>query len=187
MNDILMISRLRKSHIPPYTYSTNFAQRNLNALRDRIEDSQVVHAAVPVNFYLHAGDSGVRATREAVIAAGLVAKAMCIQGKRIIHTTLAGFLREQRFAEMEREANVINPVLQRIGDGYIAICDFLEYADVEDKYGYHSLQLAADYLIEHVERGGGLILGASNITPRDAMQYGAAFNAMLDMFESYRI
>lgn len=187
MSDIHIINKLRKSHIPPYAFRTNFATEQMEHLRARIEAAAVRNAEVPINFYLHAADSSALHMRKAVVAVGLMAKAMCLQDKKVVHTTLAGFLREQRFAEMEREANSVNPVMSQIGSGYIAICDFLEYADVEQKYGYHSLQLAADYLIEHIERGGGLILGASNIPPREAIQYGAAFNALLDMFEAYRI
>jgi hypothetical protein len=159
----------------------------MSDLKARLTSRAVLDAANPVNFYMWAKEPGVHAMRRACLAVGLSAKVMCLSGLPVVHTTLAGFLREQRFAEMEREHRSMNPAIDCIGKGYIAIGDFLEYADVELKYGYHSCQLAADYLIEHVERGGGLILGGSNISPRDAEQYGAAFYAMLDSFEAYSI
>lgn len=186
-NNLQMIAKLRRSHIPPYTYGTNFEREQLTALRDRITSAPVLNAASPINFYLYAESPTPAAMRRVCMGVGLMAKALCIQDRLVIHTTLAGFLREQRMREMEREQESTNPVMSKIGSGYIAICDFLEHDDVEQKYGYHSCQLAADYLIEHVEYGGGLILGATNVAPRDVLQYGSAFSALLDMFESYRI
>lgn len=187
MNELQMIAKLRRSHIPPNTYTTNFQKEGLGHLRDRLESAPVKSATNLFNFYLHADTATPANMRRVCLAVGLMAKAICIQDKQIVHVTLAGFLREQRMREMEREQESINPVMSRIGHGYIAICDFLEHDDVEQKYGYHSCQLAADYLIEHIEHGGGLILGATNIAPRDVHQYGTAFSALLDLFEAYRI
>lgn len=187
MSDPRILAKLRSAHIPPYAYQTTFDRESLSDLKARVTSKQVIEATSPINFYLYSGDSGKAAMKKTCLAVGLMAKTLCLSGLQVVHTTLAGFLREQRFAEMEREGQTLNPAIDCIGKGYIAIGDFLEYADVEQKYGYHSCQLAADYLLEHVERGGGLILGASNIPPRDVEQFGAAFSAMLDMFEAYRI
>jgi hypothetical protein len=187
MNDMAILRKLRAAHIPTYAYKTNFEREHLHALRARITDKQVTTADNPVNFYIYAGDGGLPALRKACIGVALMAKALCLQGIPVVHTTLAGLLREQRMAEMEREQATVNPVLKNLGTGYLAISDILEFSDVEQKYGYHSVHLAADYLIEHVERGGGLILGAAHIPPSTVTQFGVAFSALLDTFEAYSV
>lgn len=189
MSDHLILAKMRAAHIPSYALATNFDKSSMLDLKTRITTKAVLEAVTPINFYLHAVGTDKHAMRRVCTGVGLMAKALVLQGKSIIHVNLAGLLREIRFAEMEREARSFNPVLDALGaGGYVAIGDFLEFADVEQKYGYHAIQLVADYLIEHVERGGGLILGATNIPLLDATQYGAAFGAMLqNNFESYRI
>lgn len=188
MKEHNVMQAMRKAHIPPYALTTNFEKTGLIDLRARITSAAVLGADTPVNFYLHARTNTKKAMQDCAVAVGLLAKALVISRKDVIYVNLAGMLREVRLAEMEREARSINPVLDHIGRGYIAIGDFLEFADVEQKYGYHAVQLVADYLISHLERGGGLILGASSIEPIDATQYGAAFGATLaSSFESYRI
>jgi hypothetical protein len=186
MNDVRKIKLLQASHIPPYTYSTNFINEGLTNLQDRITTADTLTR--PVNMYIRAANDSKQSMRRAIVASGLLAKALCILGRPVVHVHLAGMLREARMFEKEREERSINPVLERIGKGYIVIGDFLEFNDVEQKYGYHAVQLVADYLMSHLERGGGLILGASNIDLRDATQFGAAFNAtLLDNFESYTV
>lgn len=187
MSDLNILRALRKAHIPPYAYKTNFEQENLHALRTRITDKNVLSAENRVNFFVYASSTDRAALRKSCVGVALMAKALCLQKVPVVHTTLAGLLREQRMAEMERVQETVNPVLQQLGAGYIAISDFLEFSDVEQKYGYHSVHLAADYLIEHVERGGGLILGAGHTPPRDVTQFGVAFGALLDTFEAYSV
>lgn len=188
MNDLQRLAALRASHIPPYAYSANFDTANMQDLRARITSREVLDASIPKNFYLQAVKDDKNNMRRVCLGVALLAKALCIKKVDVVHVHLAGLLRETRMAEMDREQRAVNPVLSRIGKGYIACADFLEYKDVEAKYGYHATQLAADYLIEHVERGGGLILGATAIQIVEATQYGSAFASMLsDSFESYRI
>ena len=188
MSDAVTLQKLRKAHIPPYALTANFTTTNLLDLKARMTSKAVVDSSTPINFYVHAGDNTKAAMRRVCVAVGIMAKALCIQDRPIIHVTIAGMLRESRFNEMEREARSYNPVMSQIGKGYIAIGDFLEFADVEQKYGYHAAHLVGDHLIEHIELGGGLILGATNIDIVDAHQYGAAFAAVLQSnFESYRV
>ncbi len=187
-NDIMR--QMRDSHIPPYALTTNFDKSGLNDLKTRITSPTFINSASPVNFYLQAASADKSNMRRVCVACGLVAKGIVLQKQHpVIHVNLAGLLREIRFSEMEREARNYNPVMECLGrGGYVAIPDFLEFSDVEQKYGYHAVQLVADHLMEHVGRGGGLILGVSDIPLIDAAQFGSAFAAMLqDNFETYRI
>lgn len=184
------VRKLRESHIPPYTYRTNFDQENLGSLKARITGAEFRDAlanGAPINMYLYATDNSRPALQRSILAAALVAKGLCLQNMPVIHTHMAGFLREQRMAEMERNDSSVNPILGHLGRGYIAISDFLEYENVVELYGHHSLQLIADYLIEHVEAGGGLILGAANVDPLDVLQFGTAFQNLMGVFETYRV
>jgi hypothetical protein len=184
------VRKLRESHIPPYTFRTNFDQEQLGSLKARITSAEFRDAmanGAPVNLFIYAGEDHRAALQRSVRAAALVAKGLCLQNMQVIHTHMAGFLREQRMAEMERTDSSVNPVLSHLGKGYIAISDFLEYDNITELYGHHSLQLIADYLIEHVEAGGGLILGAGNIDPLDVLQFGVAFQNLMGVFETYRV
>jgi hypothetical protein len=185
------LAKLRKSCIPPFTYTTNFVEERLEQLRDRVTSQPFMDAIEqenPVNLYLYAADANRANMRRVCMAVGLVAKALCLRGQKIVHCTLAGMLREIRFNEMEREQHSFNPVMEHIGTGYIAIGDFLEFTDVEQKYGYHAVQLVADYLATHLQSGGGLILGAAQIERGGAYQFGSFFGEMLEeRFESFRI
>ncbi len=189
MNDVLNMKKMRAAHIPTYAINTNFDKTGLNSLKARVTSKPVIDAVLPTNFYLQSSANTKPNMQRTVVATGLVAKALALYDKPVICVRLAGLMREVRFAEMEREARSFNPVMEHIGrGGYIAIADLLEFNDVQDRYGYHAVQLAADHLIEHVERGGGLIIGATSVPLIDATQFGSSFAAMLqDNFESYTI
>ena len=187
--DAKNMAKLKAARLTPAAYTTNFTERNLDRIKARVSSREFLTAEPPTNLYLYAASADRHNVARSTMAAALVAKALALQNKKVIYCRLAALLREIRCSEMEREARSFHPILQHLGHGgYVVMGDMLEYADVEDKYGYHAMHVVTDLLMTHVEEGGGLVIGATHIEPREVTGLGTEFQEFIaQRFESFCI
>lgn len=150
--------KLNSSFVPTWTHKAGLEDEGQTALQEAISQKEFVQDGVLKSYYVEAfTDSDVV---KAARVAALLAKHLRLAGPNLVYCTLAGFMREQRIANMEREVESEIPVLTTRGKGYIVIPDFFSNTKVSpgEQWSYRDTEEVGDRLMRHVYAGGGLVL-----------------------------
>lgn len=171
-------AKIQGANLPPYVLDTTLVRDGFQMLRD-IVASKAFRKPQGLESYTIVPQLAEVKEARAVRATTLLAKEILLMGTPVYYITLAGFLREVRLQDYSAARDPINPVLDRIGTGYIAISEM----DNPEAWPSPSIwQEGQDLLMSHVSRGGGLILGTGANVHGDGMNATHSFKAMADGF-----
>lgn len=173
-----IIERMQIAGIPPTAYKTTLAREGQATLSHIIKNRDFEADGAPRSFLVCHNGHGPR--RSAQIAA-LAAKELVLMGQRVRYLPLARILRELRLSEKAHDSLEINFTKQ--GSGFIVVPDFDHGPSVPNDWEMENVKA---WLLEHVARGGGLVL-AYNLISRpgrggDSVETSPAFGALLSGF-----
>lgn len=145
--------RMRQAGIPPNTFKTTLAREGQNTLSHLIKHGDFIVNGETRSFLVDHNGHGPR--RSAQIAA-IAGKELVLMGQRVRYLPLAGILRELRLSEVPNNSDEIN--FTKRGDGFIVVPDLDNQNSIPREWEFASAQA---WLLEHVARGGGLVVAAS--------------------------
>lgn len=166
-----ILSRLQEARIPPHAYSTTLEQQGQSVLRSIITDRMYVSMNLLKSISIQQ-DGISRAGFDDALSR--FSAELCLSGQTVLFVRAAGIIRELRKYGSDQGADLLNPVLSRLGKGFLVVPDVCSgYREDADHFGL------CDFLIDHVALGGALVLGRAADASRDV-----GYRFLTDSFEN---
>jgi hypothetical protein len=166
-NDVAIIAKMRLSQVPPHTYTTSLEREGQKRLSEILEGRKYEHAGQLRSYLVRQGARKKPASVSRVCA--LAAKQLVLASRAVYYTNLAEAVTATRvLAGNVPAASVYNnsggdthPILSRLGKGYIVVGDL--GANIPH-WPDNDWDVVQSFLLSHLSRGGGLILGDNGAT-----------------------
>ena len=175
-------AKMRQANIPVYAEKTTLPKLGQQALRALIERREFMTEDGLNNYIVHAGDRMYGIEVAEVVA--LMAKELVLSGVPTYHVTVTSLAKELEREDVVRaEESSVSNALARSGKGYICIPDFEDIEHIDAGLWRYTL----DWLMQHVRRGGGLVLGQAIYVAAIPSVYGPSFAAFARSLQEIRI
>lgn len=171
--------RMAASNIPASVMATTLPNEGMDALRVTVAKKEFRTANGLKSYFIDAPSANQKSLNRAAFIAAVFAKELVLSNVAVFFTPLAGLFREMNDAVFWDEEKSRLP---KRGDGYVVIPDFDNEAAIPSSAQWAEVQ---DWLIQHVNRGGGLVLGVSQNT--NAETVGTAFSLLSSQFVRVRV
>lgn len=178
--------RMQDARIPPHARRTTLDREGQALLRAVITDKAYVSKGALRSILITTNPANPVPPAAFLRVFGRFAAELLLAGQQVLYVRAAGLSREVAKLEYSGTVEAISPVLQRIGKGFLIVPDM--YSNEYDTPS--AVWAVCDVLLEHVSRGGGLVLGHQHdpdyVTGRNALT--AEFDAVVDgAFTSYAV
>lgn len=148
--------KLMDARIPTYAYSTNLAELSQPLLRAIVTDAAYVSQGVLKSISITESYRAPAGTFPVIVAR--FAAELCLCGQKVCFVRMEALIRELRVYGSGVESP-LHPVLSRMGEGFIVVPDITPTP--------HAATVA-DFLLDHVSRGGGVVLGFPDVSKQYA-------------------
>lgn len=162
----VIYKKMRAANIPPTTFGTTLVEQGHNILRGIIADRDFKREDGRLNSYvIHADDETESGMLRSFAAASLFAKELVLINQPVYLLSTVSLAFELRHYDYTMDdEDRLNPIFSKRGHGYIVVPEFDRYEVIENASNQRECM---DWLAQHVQRGGGLILGCPKYRPVD--------------------
>lgn len=175
-------AKMRQANIPVYAEKTTLPKAGQQALRELISKREFETEDGFISYIVNAGDKMYGIEVAEVVA--LMAKELVLSGIPAYHVTVTSLAKELEREDVARaEESSVSNALARSGKGYICIPDFADIEHIDAGLWRYTL----DWLMQHVRRGGGLVLGQAIFVSAIPSVYGPSFAAFARSLHEIRI
>lgn len=179
-----ILKKMRKASIPPFTFKTTLEKEGHMALRAVIAGKEYHNPDIGYTSYvIHANDDAH--SMVAADAVALMAKELVLLNVPVYYVTIAGIAREIRLYDYSvDDEDRLNPIFSRKGNSIIVVPDF----GALDAFPSATNQRESmDWLAQHAQTGGGLILATGKYTGCTTPVHGHALVSVSRQFVELRI
>jgi hypothetical protein len=171
--DFAIVARMRLAHIPPHAYTTSLALSGQRRLSKIILEKQYdLGEAGFVSLVIRNG----KAKRGPVSkVCAITAKELALQKCRVYYSTLPELILSRRHLAELHESNIS----EHVGKGFLVIGDLGD--NIKDWSNAEWATVQA-YLLTHLAKGGGLILGDNG-----ASEKGLFCSDMVDALTDFSV
>ena len=163
-----MLARMRASRVPPHAYMHSMQTLGQRRFSEAIEKKRYDRGVGGLVSYLVVGG---RKERTASLVAAVAAKELTVLNRKVKCVSLAELV-SPRWGE---DSDV------KVGAGWLVVCDLgLNTA----KCAPFDWEIAQSILLQHIARGGALILGVQKM---EDVMFGTEFQDALEIFDNMKV
>jgi hypothetical protein len=168
-NESAILARMRAARVPPNAFPHSLKALKQNSLAAVVAEKKFDTGVGGLISYL------VKGARKAHTSSSLVchvaAKELVLQGCKVFCTSIPEIVQPSDGDEAP----------DKLGIGYLVVADIGANTQYCTPFQWYSAQA---YLLSHISRGGGLIIGVPDI---DAVRFNAEFLDAMEIFENVAV